>query len=437
MEYEAFVTEIKSFMGKMSDEIESFKTTQLEKMKEIDEKGAVSEELQEKLASLGKKLDGMEEQKTDFLKRLEEMEVNAKRHANGEDGRPEGQPFESFGEQIKAIIDHENPQIKTDARLLQVKAPTGLSETVNSDGGFLVQTDFSTDLMKRTYEIGQVSSRVRMIPVSTNANGLRIPGVDETSRAQGQRYGGVRVYWEKEANDITASQPKFRMIELHLKKLTGMTYLTEELIQDAAALQAFVQMVFPEEMNYVLEESLIRGTGAGEPQGFMTSGAVVQVDKEPDQDTGSIVYENIINMWARMWNRSRQNAVWLINQDCEPQLHKMYIAVGTGGVPVYMPPGGVSGVPYGTLMGKPVIPVEYCSTVGTVGDIILTDMSQMVGIDKGGIKQDQSIHVRFVQAETALRFLYRADAQPMWNAPLTPANGTNTQSPHIVLQTRA
>jgi len=30
-------------------------------------------------------------------------------------------------------------------------------------------------------------------------------------------------------------------------------------------------------------------------------------------------------------------AAWYINQMCLPQLNKMYMAVGTGGVPVYLP----------------------------------------------------------------------------------------------------
>jgi hypothetical protein len=51
-------------------------------------------------------------------------------------------------------------------------------------------------------------------------------------------------------------------------------------------------------------------------------------------------------MWSRMWSRSRKNAVWLINQDCEPQLNQLGQAVGTGGRSVYLPPGGLSAAPY-------------------------------------------------------------------------------------------
>ena len=72
---------------------------------------------------------------------------------------------------------------------------------------------------------------------------------------------------------------------------------------------------------------------------------------------------------------ARLNAVWFINQDIEPQLFTMGLTVGMGGMSVYMPPGGLSGNMYGTLFGRPVVPIEQCQTLGDKGDILLADMS--------------------------------------------------------------
>jgi hypothetical protein len=47
-------------------------------------------------------------------------------------------------------------------------------------------------------------------------------------------------------------------------------------------------------------------------------------------------------MWKRMWAPLRQNAVWLIDQSVEQELYKLSIAIGTGGVPVFMPANGIS-----------------------------------------------------------------------------------------------
>ena len=137
-----------------------------------------------------------------------------------------------------------------------------------------------------------------------------------------------------------------------------------------------------------------------------------------------------------MFGPCRDKAVWLINQDVEPQLFTMTLGVGSGGVATYMPPGGLSGKPFATLMGRPVMPVEWCPTLGTVGDIVLADLSQYVTINKGGLDSAMSIHLRFDYDEMAFRFIFRVDGQPWWSSALTPFKGSNSQSCFIVLQTR-
>ena len=79
-------------------------------------------------------------------------------------------------------------------------------------------------------------------------------------------------------------------------------------------------------------------------------------------------------MWSRLWAPCRQNAVWLINQDVEKQLHTMTVGTGSAATLAYLPPGGLSAKPYATLLGRPVLPVEWCHTLGTVGDIMLADL---------------------------------------------------------------
>ena len=104
---------------------------------------------------------------------------------------------------------------------------------------------------------------------------------------------------------------------------------------------------------------------------------------------------------------------------------------------MYMPPGGLSAAPYGTILGRPLIESEYAQTLGTVGDIMLLDFGQYQMIEKGGVEAASSIHVRFVYDETCFRFVYRVDGQCKWNAALTPKNGSNDVSPFISLATRA
>lgn len=338
--------------------------------------------------------------------------------------------FTSFGEQLLAAYRAAAPGGKVDERLT-TRAASGLNETNPSDGGFLVQQDFVTELLKRTYETGILASRAKKIPISTNANGMKINAVDEDSRANGSRWGGVQTYWEGEAEELTGSKPKFRQLELSLKKLTGLCYATDELLQDAAALESVIRQAFAEEFGFKIDDAILDGSGEGEPLGILNSGAIVKVEKEKEQ-TDIITVENLIKMWNRLWARSRANAVWYINQELEPYLYTLKL----GDKPVYIPAGGLSEKPYGTLFGRPVIPLEQCNAAGEVGDIILADIGQYLLIDKGGVKAASSIHVRFLYDENVFRFIYRVDGKPIWNKPLAPYKGSASVSPFVTLAKR-
>jgi HK97 family phage major capsid protein len=187
-----------------------------------------------------------------------------------------------------------------------------------------------------------------------------------------------------------------------------------------------------------VEDSILNGDGVGKPLGILNAACLVTVAKETGQAAATITAQNIVKMWARMWARSVTNAVWLVNQDVFPQLFNLSVPIGKGGALVFMPPAGISGAPYGTLFGRPVIVHESSATLGTVGDIVLADLREYQGIEKGGIQSASSIHVRFLEGESVYRFIYRVDGQPTWRSALTPFKGAgNTVSPFIALATRA
>lgn len=342
--------------------------------------------------------------------------------------------FGSFGARLQAV--HQAGMGRpADARLFA--GPTGLGETVNSDGGYAVGTDQGTAIMERTYEVGEILKRVKRLTITSNANGIKLPAIDETSRADGSRFGGVRGYWLEEAGTLTATQPKIRQNSLTLKKVGALVYVTDELLQDAGILEQWIMQHLPDELSFKIEDAIVNGDGAGKPLGFSTSDAVVSVSKETGQAAATFTYPNAVKMYARMWARSRSNSVWLINQDVEPQLFQMSLTVGTGGSAVFLPAGGASASPFATLLGRPILPVEYCATLGTAGDVQLVDPTQYTLIDKGGVQIASSMHVQFLTDQMAFRFVMRVDGLPDWNSALTPKNGTNTLSPYIKLATRS
>ncbi len=367
-----------------------------------------------------------DEHQTEEIRRVERDELG-----------PADKRFASLGDQMIAVMLRTTKGIM-DPRLdpNENRAILGMSETIPSDGGFLVQKDFSAELFSLAHDIGAVSSRTRRLPIGANSNGLKMNAIDETSRANGSRWGGVEAFWFDEGQTKTATKPKIRQMEWTLKKLIGLMYATDELLMDAVALSAVASQAFTEEFGFQMDDAWINGSGAGDPLGILNSTALITVAKEGSQVADTVVTRNILKMRNRMHPSSRANAVWFVHLDVEPQLHQLELDVGTGGIPVWMPAGGLSGAPFDTLFGRPVIPIEQCQTLGDKGDIYFADFSQYGVIDKGGIQAASSIHVQFLTDQMTFRWVLRTDGQSMWSSPLTPKNGTTTTSPFITLAAR-
>lgn len=424
--------DIKALMAKAAD-IDAKVT--LENRDPSDAELALKNEILDEVDSIRNIVASMERQAriSDLLEKPQEPVTVIKNQKIEQPKSGNKDKFTSLGQQLVAVVNAGRESGHKDPRLFNA---TGLNETVPSEGGFLVQQDFSNELLQQVYETGILAPKCRRMQISGNANSIKINGVDETSRAS-TRYGGIVGYWKGEAQQKTASKPKFREIELNLKKLIGLCYATDELLADASALEAFIRKAFVSEFGFLLDDAVINGTGAGQPLGILNAGCLVSVSKETGQKAKTIMAENVIKMYSRLFPQSLNNAVWLINPDIQQQLFQMSLAVGTGGVPVYMPAGGLSGQPYGTLFGRPVIPIEQCATLGTVGDIIFADLGGYILAEKGGIESAMSIHVKFDYDESVFRFVMRVDGQPERASALTPYKGSDTLSHFVALATRA
>jgi len=343
-------------------------------------------------------------------------------------------PFGSFGEQLVSVMRSAIPGGQTDQRLYA--AATGLNETVPSDGGFLVQQDFSDSLLQSIFETGVLAEKCNRIQISGNANSIKLPAPAEDSRATGSRWGGVESFWVSEADEKIKSKPKFRNMELNLKKLVGLCYVTDEVLADSAVLGKIIEQSFSDEFGFMTDEAIINGNGAGQPLGILNSGCLVTQDKEVGQAANSVVFENVLNMFSRMPSRNRKNAAWYISQSVEPQLYSMSLAVGTGGHGIFLPGGSASPTPFSSLFGRPVIPLEQCSVLGDLGDVIFADFGAYILAEKGGIQADMSIHVQFIHDESVFRFVLRVDGQPSLASAIVPFKGSDSLSPFVTLQAR-
>lgn len=344
-------------------------------------------------------------------------------------------PWKSMAEQMQAVHQHAvSKGRRTDPRLYA--AALGANESVDSEGGFLVAPEFAPGIWQRAYAASDLASRCFDQPMTSNR--LLVNAVDEDSRVDGSRWGGVQSFWLGEAGTLTPSQAKFRQMELIAKRLIVLSYATDDQLADTTALAAYLDKVVPLEFAFKVDDAIYNGTGSGQPLGFMNSGALLTVAKDAG-DTGAVISaKDVFQMWKRMWAPARKDAVWLINQDVEDQLWDLTRGSGTAVELLYTGPGQRgNNSNYGVMFGKPVIPVEYAATLGTPGDITLASFSQYYLARRSDIEAATSIHVQFLTDQQAFRWKARIDGQPAWKKPLTPKNGTNTLAPFIALAARS
>ena len=338
--------------------------------------------------------------------------------------------FRSLGDFARSVKAATRGQI--DPRLLR-NAPTTVStEGVGADGGYLVPPDYRTSILKAI--MGEDSLLARTDQWQTKSNTLIIPA-DETT--PWQTTGGILAYWESEAGAKGQTKVALKEKTIKLNKLTALVPVSEELLEDAPSLDSYLNKKIPEKFGFAVNLALVQGTGVGEPQGILNCSSLVTVDCESGQSADTIVFENIVNMWSRMYGPLRKNSVWLINQDIEPQLFTMSFEGTSSSVPAYMPANGLSASPYATLMGRPVIPTQACETIGDKGDIIFCAWDQYLSAMRTtGIRSDISIHLWFDYDVVAYRFVMRVGGQCWWSAAIDPRDGSNTLGAFIALAAR-
>lgn len=356
--------------------------------------------------------------------------------------RPEGEAarfgFKNFGEFARTVRLAGGPSPEEGARQrIQNALTTYGNEGTGADGGFMVPPDFRREIAEKV--MGEQSLLSRTDQQTTTGNSIIFP-VDETT--PWQTSGGLQVFWEVEAGQKTQSKPLLGQNTVRLNKLIALVPVTDELLEDAPALDGYLRRKVPDKMTAKLNTAIMSGTGTGQLQGILGSGSLVTVAKETSQAADTIIFPNIVKMMARLYGPSYANAVWLVNSNVIPQLMFMDFRTATAApstpVPVWMPNNSASGSPWSTLMGRPVIPMQSSPALGDLGDIVLADLSQYLTVTKGQqIRTDVSIHLFFDYDVTAFRFVMRVGGQPWWNTPITPENGSDTLGFFVALAERA
>lgn len=358
-------------------------------------------------------------------------------------------PFEEYSHKFNNAADYYSAVVKSCSPGAQVderftKAPQGLTTIDDVDGGFLVP-----DTEEQAIWEGMMKDDESILPLTTqkftSGNNLKTVRITETSRKDGYRHGGMLAYWLDEADEFTKSQIKFGKLSIDLHKLAALTYITEEELDDARSNPMGISSrMAAKAIMFKVNEAFLLGTGVGKPKGVLREDALCLVEPENGQLSTEILHSNIRKMYYRLRKDFRVGAKWYIHPNVEEILELIQFNNNTStnvpAWPIYWPGGntGLTAQGLGTMKGIPVVPCEYCSDLGSFGDISLINWSEYVSLQKtnGGIKSAESMHVRFLYEERAFRWSYRIGGASMWSSPQEDYKGTKTRGPFVALGQR-
>jgi HK97 family phage major capsid protein len=403
----------------------------------------VAEETQRQLANMLRE----NEQSKGVKDRIQRLDLNpqAKRnpsmltsHRQGTAHNPRAagalldQHFEDGVDYVRTIWHKAQP---TDSLAEKLAALSNAASSVSpSDGGFLVPEILRSQLLQIALEQSVVRPLATVVPMDSAR--VPFPMIDSTTNS-GSVFGGMVAYWGEEGAALSDASPKFGRATLDAKKLTGLSAVPNELLQDSiTSFSALLQSLWPQALAFSEDAAFMSGTGVGEPLGFMGAGntAAIAVAAEAGQASGTILFENIVKMYSRMLPSSLAKAVWICSPDALPELFTMALAVGTGGGPIMVT--NAAGPAPMTIFGRPLIVSEKAGTLGSRGDISLVDLSYYLVGDRQTMTADSSTDYNFGGDKTTFRIIQRVDGRPWLKSAITPKNGGNTLSPFVELAAR-
>ncbi len=351
-----------------------------------------------------------------LLKLMEEAPGVRKAGYYTVDGGTADPEVKSFGDFLLSIQRHDTK------RLSGVYKASTLVEDAGETGGYLVPTEYRSELLRVAAASSPIVGMCRTIPVSTDAGEwpaldqyvAPTAGVGDTAFA-----GGVTAAVTAEAGLLTETNPTFEMIKWRVNKIGGFTYVSNELINDSPqSIEALLTGLFGVAVAAKREYFVLRGNGVGVPLGILNAGCAVGISPDTNNYFG---YADAFEMASRFKPVGGQGR-WLMHQSVYPDIAVWEIGTAGAGV------GRLADVGY----GEPIF-TEHLPQANSSGCVILADMSGYLLFERSGLSIAYSEHAAFTYDKGTWRFTERLDGQPWMKSYITLADptGSFTVSPFV------
>jgi len=334
--------------------------------------------------------------------------------------------WKNMNEFLKAVATAEIKGI-IDPRLI-TKASSGMGEDSNAVGGYLVQHPlWNQEIFNAYIQSAVIASKCRQFVAEPYANGLKFKQVQETSRAGGTWFGGIRFYEVDEGVSITDSKPVFTQLDIPIKQLGALYYITQALIDDCPNLSQYVAGLVGSAFGQIVDREILFGT-----LGICTAamGHLSTVSLPP-----AGTYPTAAEL-ATMYNSLSQGyingAEWFMSHKQYASLLNLTAPAASGGAGYAFPIMTVDAAnpTKQKLFGLPINIIEQAAATNVAGSIILANWSQYAIVTKGTMTPQvaMSLHVKFDSNQQVYRFITRLGGSPLLYSKVQLVDGTNVSS---------
>ncbi len=334
------------------------------------------------------------------------------------------------------VMEYQKIAAKAWDRLgVQVKIPLGINETSSSQGGYLVNPQFSPDVY--TIPHGQIDLQAQCRPVEAKSNVYNQRFVNESSLANGSIFGGLNMVATAEGASLISSMPAWNNVAFQLQKLAIFVYYTSEVLEDASypiesELDEYVRKAFL----YGINTQIVQGSTL---EGALNAPSLITVTSSSNDThfhstpATALTYADLANIWAQVYPdcKASPKGMWLYHPSLETCLTQMTYTF-SGGNPAW-------GIQYDAreglgstmkIFGKNAFACWACSAPGTAGDILYVDFDTFV-LYRRPYRVEVSKDFQFGTDQVAVRFINRLDCKTVFRNTVTGVNGVEAFGPIV------
>jgi HK97 family phage major capsid protein len=311
-----------------------------------------------------------------------------------------------FGKLVMAVAGNKSAgQWCQDS--LGIDVQNAMSGGSDSDGGFLIPTEYEANLIRLVNEYGVIRRSAEIVPMSRD--------VKDTPR----RTAGITGYWIGETGTPTETTPTLDMVKLVAKKLGALSYYSRDVDEDSAiAVGNLITQEMALAMAYNEDNAGFNGDGTSTYGGIVGIKNALAAGAKYTAIAGNLGFqkldlEDFEGMIAELPSYAFMNGgpSWYIHRSGWA-LSMLRLAAAAGGNTTREIAGGASQVQF---LGYPVVFVEVMNN--TTGDQASTDglvyfgnLRQGVKFgDRRGVTVDLSREVKFLTQQIAILGTERFD----------------------------